>query len=249
MKKKTLLLAVSLILLLSETGAAAFSYTNNITLNAENASWEYKEYVTNMEASFSRQLIDSQTGNNDNFVNVWELLDMERRFEAKLQKSLEKNPDLKLNNSSEPATVSDLEYHFSEKSLGNVFKKTALENRAQVSYKLKKGALTSGTELWLRGTPESKVRVTLPPGLEVNGSEGLKDRRLAFINERAVLKGRFGAAGEITLRLSENKTYGSNLAEEALKASKVEQKNESAAKKPVSDPSPNLFNYFGSLTL
>lgn len=247
---RNFLLAAFLILLLSGTGAAAFSYSNSITLNSGGATWEYKEYVTGSEASFSRQLIDNQAGNNDSFVNVWELIGMERKFGERLRESIEKKPDIKLNNSSETVKVLDVEYRFSEDSLGNVFKTTAFKNHARATYSIDKGALTSGTEAWFRGTPKSKVTFTLPPGLDVNGTEGLENNSVSFVKGRAVLKGKFDEKGEITLRLSENKSFNPKpveVVEETLNVSSTEEKNESISEKMTPAKKPDIFNFFDGL--
>ncbi|MDD3041486.1 MAG: hypothetical protein PHW56_00805 [Methanosarcinaceae archaeon] len=243
----TCIILLLTILLLSGTGAAAFSYSNSITLNPGNATWGYEEYVTGKEASFSRQLIDNQAGNNDSFVNVWELISMERRFGERLRESIEKKPDIKFNNSSETVKVLDVEYRFSEESLGNVFKTKALKNRAFVKYSIDKGALAPGTEAWFRGTPESKVRVILPPGLDVNETGGLENSTVSFKNDRAVLEGRFDEKGEMTLRFSENKSFNPKSSEEALNVSSAEEMNVSAPEKPIKAQEPDMFNYFDGL--
>lgn len=247
MKPKNILLAACIILLLSGTGAAAFSYSNSITLNPGNASWEYKEYVTDREASFSRQLIDNQVGNNDSFVNVWELISMERKFGERLRESIEKKPDIRFNNSSKTVKIQDVEYSFSEDSLGNVFKTTALKNHARATYSIDKGALGPGTEAWFSGTPKSNVTVTLPPGLDVNETEGLENSTVSFVKDRAVFKGRFDEKGELTLRFTENKSFNALSEEEALNASLAEEMNESTPEKLIRNPKPDIFNFFDSL--
>lgn len=247
---RNFLLAVFIILLFSGTGAAVFSYSNSITLNSGDATWEYKEYITGSEASFSRQLIDNQAGNNDSFVNVWELISMERKFEERLRESIEKKPDIKFNNSSETVKIQDVEYRFSEESLGNVFKTTALKNQARATYSIDKGALSPGTEAWFRGTPESKVTFTLPPGLDVNGTEGLENSTVSFVKDRAVLKGKFDENGAIKFRLSENKSFNPKpveAVEEVLNTSSTEEMNESTPEKLTPTKKPDIFNFFDGL--
>ncbi|TFH03556.1 MAG: hypothetical protein E4H06_04355, partial [Methanosarcina sp.] len=60
--------------LLAEPCSAAFISGNNITLERGEIIWNYDEKITDNEAIFFRNLIDRETGNNDNFVNAWEIL-------------------------------------------------------------------------------------------------------------------------------------------------------------------------------
>lgn len=253
MKSKNFFLAGLIILLLSGTGAAAFTYSNTITLKPDGAVWEYEEHATEKEASFARQLIDQKVGNNDKFVNAWEILNMEQRFRQKLQESIKKTPDLKLNNSSDAVRPLDIEYRISEDALGNVRKGDPVKSNARVAYSFEEGTLRPGTDVWFKGTPESKVKIILPPGLDVNRTKGLETESSGFENKNAVLKGSFGKDGEIRLWLSGNESYVITAAEESGNASEAVEraeeveKNESASQSPALEKNPDIFRLFDSL--
>ncbi|WP_048179051.1 hypothetical protein [Methanosarcina siciliae] len=207
----SLLLATFLIpSLLAEPCSAAFIPGNNITVERDGMTWNYDEKITDEEAVFFRNLIDIETGEGDGFVNAWEILKMEVILNGKMKKSLEEEPDVKLNSSSEPVELKDVEFWISKEALGRTGKKSAITNSASVTYSFKEEA-GPGTDIWLMGTPDSSVTIILPPGFDVELTEGLENKSLEFKTNRALLKGNFGSEKNITILLSENETFKAEL--------------------------------------
>jgi len=168
-------------------------------------TWNYDEKITDTEAIFFRNLIDRDTGNNDGFVNAWEILKMEVLLGDKMEKSIEEKPDVKLNATSDPVELKDVEFWISKNTLGRTEKSSSITNRASVTYSFKE-EVSAGTDIWLMGTPNSSVTMTLPQGLDVELTEGLDNKSLVLENNRTLLRGNFGSEKNITLWLSENES-------------------------------------------
>lgn len=257
------------VIIFSGPCAASFVCSNTITLENDGMSWDYEERVTGEEAIFFRELIDRKTGNNDSFVNAWEIRNTELELRDGLEKSIEKKPDVKLDGSSEAVKVRNVEYWLSDEALGRAYRGSPITNTAMVTYSFeeelkreKEGKMEkedegeastetvtetgnetgieignetiTETSIWFLGTPDSEVTIVLPPGYDASRTEGLEGKSEEFENSRKVLKGNFDLEGEITLWLSENKSYETTALPDVLNGSKV-MGNETL---PVEDPEP-----------
>lgn len=266
--------AVLSVTLLSGSCSASFVSSNKITLENGGMSWDYEECITNREAIFFRELIDRETGNNDSFVNAWEIRNMELELRDRLEKSIEKKPDVKLEGSSETVKVRDVEFWLSDEALGTASKSSPITNTASVTYNFEEEGVeeeikeeeegetstetgneignekgneigteagnetgnetSTQTRIWFLGTPDSEVTIFLPPGYDVNGTEGLEDKKEEFEDSRKILKGSFGSEGEITLWFSENKSYETAALPEVLTGDEV-MENETLS---IEEPKP-----------
>lgn len=207
----SLLLATFLIpALLADPCSAAFIPGNNITVERDGMTWNYDEKITDTEAIFFRNLIDRDTGNNDGFVNAWEILKMEVILGDKMEKSIEEKSDVKLNATSDPVELKDVEFWISKDALGITEKSSAITNGASVTYSFKE-EVSPGTDIWLMGTPNSSVTITLPLGLDAELTEGLDNKSFVFENNRTLLRGNFCPEKNITLSLSENESLKAEL--------------------------------------
>lgn len=203
----SLLLATILIpALLANPCAAAFIPGNNITIERNGMTWSYDEKTTDDDVVFLRSIIDGETGNKNGFVNAWEILKMEVLLSDKMKKSIEKEPDVKINSTPEAVELKDIEFWIPEEALGRTDKNLSIITRATVTYSFKE-EIGPGTEIWMLGTPDSSVTITLPPGLDAELTEGLDNKSLGFENNRTVLKGKFSSDKNITLWLSENESF------------------------------------------
>ena len=138
--------AVLSVTLFSGSCAASFVCSNNITLENDGMSWDYEECITDMESIFFRELIDREAGNNDSFVNAWEIRNMELELRDRLEKSIEKKPDVKLDGSSKTVKVQNVEFWLSDKALGTVYKRAPITNTASVSYSFEAGLKSEAEE-------------------------------------------------------------------------------------------------------
>lgn len=196
--------------LLAEPCSAAFIPGNDITVERDGMTWNYDEKVTDNEAIFFRNLIDREAGNNDGFVNAWEILKMEVLLGDKMEKSIEEESDVRLNATSDTVELRDVEFRISKDALGRTEKNSSITNLASVTYGFKEET-GPGTDIWLMGTPNSSVTVTLPQGLDAELTEGLDNESSEFKNNRTILRGNFGPEKNITLWLSENESFKAEL--------------------------------------
>jgi hypothetical protein len=187
---------------LAEPCAAAFVLGNNITLERNGMTWEYHEQITGNKAILFRNFIDMQAGDNDNFVNAWEIQKAENILRNRTKEALKTKPSVKLNDSSELVKVTDVDFWLSEEALGKVEKNSSITNSALVSYIFEK-EVGKGTRIWFMGTPNSSVTITLPAGLKVERTEGLDNKSQDFENNHTVLKGNFSPQKNITLWVSD----------------------------------------------
>ncbi|HIH94028.1 TPA: hypothetical protein HA338_08295 [Methanosarcina acetivorans] len=207
----SLLLATFLIpAFLAEPCSAVFIPGNNITMERGGMTWNYDEKITDNEAVFFRNLIDVETGDSDGFVNAWEILKMEVLLSGKMEESIEEESDVKLNSTSDSVELKNVELRISKDALGRTGKKSAITDSASATYMFREEA-GPGTDIWLMGTPNSSVTITLPQGLDAELTKGLDNKSLEFKNNRTLLKGNFGSEKNITIWLSENETFKSEL--------------------------------------
>ncbi|WP_292376832.1 hypothetical protein [Methanosarcina sp. UBA411] len=234
-----LLLSLFMPVFLAEPCTAAFVPSNNITLERNGMTWEYQEQITGNESIIFRSFIDLQTGNKDKFVNAWEILKAETFLRDQTKEALKTKPDVKLNGTSDPVKVTDVDFYLSKEALGNVLKDSSITNYASVNYIFEK-EVNQGTNVWLMGTPNSNITITLPLDFNVERTEGLNNKSQEPGNNHTVLKGSFGPEENITLWISENESYKAGLQEreesieqEAANKSKEEENKIEAAGKIV----------------
>ncbi|AKB80391.1 hypothetical protein MSHOH_3908 [Methanosarcina horonobensis HB-1 = JCM 15518] len=217
----TSLLLVTLLTpaLLAEPCAAAFIPGNNVTLERDGMTWNYDEKITDNEAVFFRSLIDGETGNNNGFVNAWEILKMEILLRDKMEKTIEEESDVKLNSTSDTVELKDIEFWISAEALGRTEKRSSITNRASVMYGFKEEA-GPGTTIWLMGTPDSSVTITLPKGFDAELTEGLENKSIEFENKRTLLRGNFSSEKNITIKFSENESFKAELQDKKINMNK-----------------------------
>jgi hypothetical protein len=232
--------------LLADPCAAAFVPGNNITIERSGMTWSYDEKTTDNDAVLFRSIVDGETGNKNGFVNAWEILKMEVLLSDKMRKSIEEEPDVKLNSTPETVEIKDVEFWIPEEALGRTDKNLSITNRAVVTYSFNEEA-GPGTEIWLMGTPDSSVTITLPPGLDAELTEGLDNKKPGFENNCTVLKGNFSSDKNITLLLSENESFKAELQDMETNKNKSAENGsitgENSTQNEVKAESGNLTGY------
>jgi hypothetical protein len=197
---------------LAEPCTAAFVPSNNITVERNGMTWGYQEQITGNESVVFRNFIDPQAGNNDKFVNAWEILKAETVLRDKTDEAVKTKPDVKLNGTSELIKVTDIDYFISKDALGKTGKNLSITNFATVSYTFEK-PIDRDTNIWFMGTPNSNVTITLPSDFDVEGTEGLNNESKEPGNNHTVLRGNFSPGKNITLWISENESYKTEVQE------------------------------------
>jgi hypothetical protein len=218
---------------LADPCSASFIPSNNITLERNGMTWEYQEQITGNESIVFRNFIDLQAGNRDNFVNAWEILKAETFLRNQTKEAIKTKPDVKLNGTSESVKITNVDFLLSKEALGKTLINSSITNSASVSYIFER-EIDQGTNIWLMGTPNSNVTITLPVSFDVERTEGLDNKSQESGGNHTVLKGSFSPEGNITLWISENESSKTELQEKEGKAEQnAENKSEKKENKTI----------------
>ena len=200
----------ALILALLTAGAAAAEtpWVNSITVGEYNMTWNYTESFSGNDAIMFRAYIDGEFGNNDSFVNAWELLNADKAIRNKFRSSIDNEFDVRINNESTGIQVVDIDSTLSPGIIGNIHNADAVLNRYNVSYRLK-DSIFNASSIWFLGQSNSPVTIILPPGMDVVNTSGINNLTKK-INTHTELAGFFGEVsgdrGEITIKFIKNTT-------------------------------------------
>jgi len=200
--------ALVLMLLTAGAGAADSQWTNSITVGEHNMTWNYTESFSGNDAILFRAYIDGEFGNNDSFVNAWELLNADKEIRKKFQSSIDNEFDVRINNESTGIQVVDIDSTLSPGIIGNIHNADAVVNRYNISYRWK-DSVFNASNIWFLGQSNSPVTIILPPGIDVVNTSGINNLTKR-INTHTELAGFFspvsGDRGEITIKFIKNTT-------------------------------------------
>ncbi len=201
-----ILVAIFLMLLTAGAGYAENQWVNNITVGEHGMTWNYTESFSGNDAIIFREYIDSEFGNNDSFVNVWEILKADKEIRMELQSSIEKEFDVRINNKSSGIRVSDIESTLSPGIIGNVHSTDLIVNTYSVAYSLS-DSIYNASSIWFLGQSNSPVTIILPSGIDVVNTSGINNTTKK-IDTHTEISGFFselsGARGEITVNFIRN---------------------------------------------
>jgi hypothetical protein len=200
--------ALVLVLLTVGAGAAESMWVNNITVGEHGMIWDYTESFSGNDSIMFRAYIDSEFGNNDSFVNAWELLNADKEIRKEFQSSIDKEFDVRINNESTRIQVIDIESTLSPGAIGRINSSDAIVNKYNVSYRWK-DSIFNASSIWFLGQSNSPVTIILPPGIDVVNTSGINNLTKK-INKHTELAGFFspvsGDRGEITINFIKNTT-------------------------------------------
>ncbi len=200
--------ALVFMLMTAGAGAAESQWTNSITVREYNMTWDYTESFSGYDAIMFRADIDREFGNNDSFVNAWEILKADKEIRMQFQRSIDKEFDVRINNESMGIQVVDIDSTLSPGIIGNIHSADAVVNRYNVSYRWK-DSIFNASSIWFLGQSNSPVTIILPPGMDVVNTSGINNLTKK-INTRTELAGFFspvsGDRGEITINFIKNTT-------------------------------------------
>lgn len=231
--KTFLRLFLSLILLITLTGSAAAEtqWINNITVSEYNITWGYTETFTGMDSVGYKISIDTGLGNNDSFVNAWELLKADKEARKTFKSSIENELDIRINNETSGIELIDVDSSLSQSIIGKTHVPDTIENRFNVSYRLKESIFNSSS-VWFLGEPKSPVTIILPAGIDVVDISGM-DNMTKNIDSHTEVTGFFSRIsmerGEITINITKNESYPVNYSEINITENTTE-KNENITK-------------------
>jgi hypothetical protein len=197
-----------LMFLTAGAGAAESLWVNNITVGEYGMTWDYTESFSGNDSIMFRAYIDSEFGNNDSFVNAWELLNADKEIRKKFQSSIDKEFDARINNKSTGIQVADIESTLSPGIIGNIHSTDVIVNRYNVSYRWK-DSIFNASNIWFLGQSNSPVTIILPQGIDVVNTSGINNLTIKT-NRHTELAGFFspvsGDRGEITINFIKNTT-------------------------------------------
>lgn len=199
MRIGNLLLFVVLFSMLSIPASAAYEWDNSINVNADSMVWEYTETYSGDRSVIFKAFIDAEFGDNDRFVSAWELLKADVSTSESFQKSIEKNMDVKIDNSSKNVTLLRVESDMSTELIGPVGEEKDIINKYQTFYDFKTPLSESGSNMWFQGEPGTNVVIDLPSEMKLISVEGIDDKSIKESSKGTRISGQFGFTGELVI--------------------------------------------------
>ena len=200
------ILSLFLIALLAYGAGADSIWMNNITVNEYNMTWSYTETFNGSDSVMYRINIDTELGDNDSFVNAWEVLKTDKETRKKLKSAIDSEPDVRINNVSEGIRIIDMDSNLSSAIIGRTHSTDTIVNRFIVSYQWNESILNMSS-IWFLGQARSPVTVVLPAGLDIVNISGM-DNITKNINNLTGISGYFAEVsknrGEITINFTKN---------------------------------------------
>ncbi len=211
MRVVPVVLAIFFIALIAPEGSAESQWSNNITVDEYGMMWGYTETFTWMDSVAYRMGVDERFGNNDSFINAWELLKTDKEMRNRLRSSIDDEFDVRietpyLNTGNNGIEVTGVESTLSSGIIGNTSITETIVNKYTVSYRWKDSIINAGS-IWFLGQANSPVSIILPAGIDIANISGMNNATknigtnveiLGFFTE--ISKNR----GEITLELAKN---------------------------------------------
>lgn len=206
-----ILAALVFIALTAGAGSAERLWVNNITVSEYNMTWGYTETFTGADAIAYRIDIDSVFGNNDSFINAWELLKTDKEMRKKLRSAIDSEFDVRINSTYSDTGADVIEVVGVDSSLSTgIIGKThigdTIVNRYSVTYRWK-DSIFNASSIWFLGQAKSPVEIILPEGVDVANISGM-DNVTRNTGALTGITGFFteisGDRGEITLNLTRN---------------------------------------------
>jgi hypothetical protein len=204
-----LLLGLFLILLTTGVSNAERLWINTISVNDTGMTWNYNETITGMEAIIYRINLDRELGDNDSFINAWELLNADKEIRKTLRSSIDNEQDVKINNETSGVAVVEVYSTLSPEIIGKTNSSETITNEYSVSYRFKESILNAKS-IWFLGQAKSPVTFIMPVGVDVVNANGI-DNFKKNITDHEEIMGSFKDLnkdrGEIILYLAKNASY------------------------------------------
>ncbi len=202
-------LAFFVIALMAGAGEGGILWANNITLNEYDMTWSYEENITGADAIAFRVKIDSGFGDNDSFVNAWEVLLEDKQLRKEYRSIIEKEMDVRINNKTDGIYLVDVDATLSPDVIGKTHLSDAVVNRYTTSYRFDTSVLNAGS-IWFMGKSGTHVTILMPQGVDVKNISGVSNATIN-ITDHTEISGFFNDIskdrGEITLNISRNTSF------------------------------------------
>lgn len=181
-------------------------WVNNITVGEYNMTWGYTETFTGNDSIVYRANIDKELGDNDSFINAWEVLKADKEMRKKLRSLIDSERDVKIDNETAGIEVVDIDSTLSPDLLGKTHSVDAVVNRYNVTYRFK-DSIFNASSMWFMGEANTSVTIVLTEGVDVIDIGGMSNVSKNITNHAEIsgfFKGISAERGEITLSLEKN---------------------------------------------
>ena len=209
MKISKILLSIFLIFSIIEPATSQTQWINNITINEYNITWSYTQSFSGLDSIGYKISIDSGLGDNDSFVNAWELLKADKEVRKSFKSSLENELDIRINNETSGIELIDIDSSLSQATIGKINNTDIIMNRFNVTYRLKE-SIFNASSIWFLGEPDSSVTLVLPAGIDVLEITGMNNSSIITSPHKEItgfFKEISPDRGEITLHLEKNASF------------------------------------------
>ena len=193
MAVRTWLLGITIFAaLVTGSASAECNWSNQIIIYPNGMEWQYTEKMSDMDSFVFRYDIDNRQGNKDKFVSTWELMKADKQMRERFRDAIEREMDVRMDNSSYGIEVLDIDASLSKNALGPVKSMTELTNTYRVTYAFQEGLLENGSTIWFLGEPGSLLLVNFPEGTQIISTKGIDNVSIRI----SYISGRFGAINE-----------------------------------------------------
>ena len=198
--------AIALIVLTAGTASAGHIWVNNITINEHNMTWSYTETLSGMDSMSYRIGIDTELGNNDSFVNAWELLLADKEIRKDIRKSIDSELDVRINNHTSGIEVFDVDSKLSPNIIGKTHVTDIIVNKYDVTYRFK-DSIFNANSIWFLGQAKSPITISMPAGVDAANTRGM-DNVTKNVTDHTELAGFFKQVsrdrGEVLVNITRN---------------------------------------------
>ena len=185
------------------------TWVNNITVNEYGMSWSYNETFSGHESIIFRMNIDTGFGDNDSFVNAWEVLLADKELRKEFRTSIEKEQDVRINNETQGIFLVGVDAVLSPEIIGKTHIVDTIMNKYTTTYRFDKSILNAGS-IWFMGQSNTPITIVLPQGIDATNISGMDGVTINITDHTEVsgsFKGITKERGEITLYLSRNASF------------------------------------------
>jgi len=242
MKILNIILSIFLVFSIIDLASAQTQWINNITINEYNITWSYTESFSGFNSIGYKISIDSGLGNNDSFVNAWELLKADKEIRRTFKSSIENELDIRINNETSGIELTDIDSSLSQGTIGNINNTDTIINKFNITYRLK-DSIFNASSVWFLGEPDSPVTVVFPAGIDVKEVTGMNNFSINKVSHTEItgfFKEISRDRGEITLHLEKNVSF---VAEEpGIKANNTSIEKDENTTKQVYEVSSKIRN-------
>ncbi|WMW23936.1 hypothetical protein RE474_07440 [Methanolobus sediminis] len=182
--------------------SATYEWDNSINIQKDSMTWGYTEKYSGDRSIIFKKYVDMEFGDDDGFVSAWELLKADVAMSKSFKQAIEKNMDVKIDNSSKNVILLDVETDISPELLGLTGEERDIVNKYEVYYDFRVPLDESGSVLWFQGEPETDVTISLPEKMKLLSVDGVDNESVNESSKETIIQGKFGFTGEVAIEYS-----------------------------------------------